>query len=431
MSKTSIYCLDCEEKFESELQKLGFDVHSGSLGFKLAAHKQLSLTTPPSEVDFMVFNLTNPNCYNALNAKGLKSSSVEMNEKTKHDMYVLKDKDKEVKFPIFQLIRNNQINTGLSAFTYTDIQKAVSDGGVDLIYYLNPEFLFHAIWELPKLFPIDIKIFFTKVTKYSLSNDVNDWPALKKIGIEELTFKVPIEYKIETSPYQIVYPWFNLITNKVSDCLGAVCKLGKGYVFILPPFLNPSLATAELIKLIPQFKKEYQDNGLSRLGVAANTAVQLILQQNREKKSLTVPIATTQTADYLPKSIFEKMRRDYLLKVVAQINGCYLNGYYDACAAMMRRLVESLIIEIYDTNNRLIDIKANNEIVVLDTLIKRVFDDTALHISRDVKSTLEKIKHIGDTGSHNRKVNLVAPTLDGLKEKFTIAIQELLQNIKF
>src|SRR5207247_9934689 len=39
--------------------------------------------------------------------------------------------------------------------------------------------------------------------------------------------------------------------------------------------------------------------------------------------------------------------RVYLEKLVHQINGTYEYGFFDGCAVLCRRLVESLVIEIY------------------------------------------------------------------------------------
>src|SRR5687768_1124926 len=43
-----------------------------------------------------------------------------------------------------------------------------------------------------------------------------------------------------------------------------------------------------------------------------------------------------------------KGTRGYIEKLVHQINGSYENGWYDACAVMIRRLVETLIIEAFE-----------------------------------------------------------------------------------
>ena len=40
--------------------------------------------------------------------------------------------------------------------------------------------------------------------------------------------------------------------------------------------------------------------------------------------------------------------RGYIERVCHQINGSYENGWYDACAVMMRRLIETLIIEAFE-----------------------------------------------------------------------------------
>lgn len=42
--------------------------------------------------------------------------------------------------------------------------------------------------------------------------------------------------------------------------------------------------------------------------------------------------------------------RSYIVKVAHQINGAYQNGWYDASAVMIRRLLETLIIECYEAH---------------------------------------------------------------------------------
>ena len=44
-----------------------------------------------------------------------------------------------------------------------------------------------------------------------------------------------------------------------------------------------------------------------------------------------------------------KGTRGYIEKTVNQINNTYEKGCYDACATMIRRLVETLIIETFET----------------------------------------------------------------------------------
>ena len=48
------------------------------------------------------------------------------------------------------------------------------------------------------------------------------------------------------------------------------------------------------------------------------------------------------------------------VRVVDQINGAYERGWYDACAVMLRRLLEMLIIEAYVANDMKNKIKGQN-----------------------------------------------------------------------
>lgn len=43
--------------------------------------------------------------------------------------------------------------------------------------------------------------------------------------------------------------------------------------------------------------------------------------------------------------------RGYIEKIAVQVNGCYKNQWFDACAVMLRRLLETLIIECFENHN--------------------------------------------------------------------------------
>jgi len=43
-----------------------------------------------------------------------------------------------------------------------------------------------------------------------------------------------------------------------------------------------------------------------------------------------------------PLTLLAKTGRGYLVQIARQMNGSYVQGWYDACAVMMRRLVEAL-----------------------------------------------------------------------------------------
>jgi len=96
--------------------------------------------------------------------------------------------------------------------------------------------------------------------------------------------------------------------------------------------------------------------------------------------------------------------RGYLEKVVNQINGSYENGWFDACAVMIRRLMETLIIEVYEHHG--IDSRIKNaagDFYHLSDLIDRVLAETVWNLSRNTKRGLQKLKSTGDLAAHNRR----------------------------
>lgn len=118
--------------------------------------------------------------------------------------------------------------------------------------------------------------------------------------------------------------------------------------------------------------------------------------------------------------------RRYLEQMVLQINGCYQSGYYDACAVLSRRLMESLIIEIYISQNRHAAIKSNGVFVMLDKLITIIRTDNQIHLSRNTPKTMDDIKKLGDTAAHDRTYVTQQLDIDDIKAAFRRMIRELL-----
>ena len=65
---------------------------------------------------------------------------------------------------------------------------------------------------------------------------------------------------------------------------------------------------------------------------------------------------TEPSAELIPIDIVNGTR-DYVVKIAEQANGCYGKGWYDACAVMLRRLIEILIVDSYEARGKLSDIR--------------------------------------------------------------------------
>ena len=76
-----------------------------------------------------------------------------------------------------------------------------------------------------------------------------------------------------------------------------------------------------------------------------------------------------ETDQVIPVS-YVRGTRGYIERVAMQINGCYEKGWWDACAVMMRRLTEILIIEAFEAKGMSAKIKdGSGNYLMLDDLV--------------------------------------------------------------
>ena len=119
--------------------------------------------------------------------------------------------------------------------------------------------------------------------------------------------------------------------------------------------------------------------------------------------------------------------RRYLEQIVYQINGCYESGFHDACAALCRRLMESLIIEVYVHEKRHHEIQSNGVFLPLERLIGYVTADKNVALGRNTPKTMIETKQLGDTAAHDRVYITPQIDIDDHKAKYRRMIQELLE----
>jgi Domain of unknown function (DUF4145) len=123
-----------------------------------------------------------------------------------------------------------------------------------------------------------------------------------------------------------------------------------------------------------------------------------------------------------------KKTRGYLERVVNQINGCYEFGWFDGCAVMMRRMVETLIIECYEAEQIADQIRDPNtgEFYMLKNLISKIVCQERFNIGRGAKQGLGRLKEIGDYSAHSRRYNAHREDIDKVIGDFRIVCQELI-----
>jgi hypothetical protein len=119
--------------------------------------------------------------------------------------------------------------------------------------------------------------------------------------------------------------------------------------------------------------------------------------------------------------------RGYLERLIAQINASYDLGLYDACAVLCRRLMESLILEVYISQGRHAAVQNNGVFVGLERLIGIICADVAVTLSRNTPGTMADVKTVGDTAAHDRVYITQQRDIDDVKIRYRRTIDELLR----
>jgi hypothetical protein len=169
---------------------------------------------------------------------------------------------------------------------------------------------------------------------------------------------------------------------------------------------------------------------------AANTSSKNRLQASRDlvyslrttwKQSHI--IATNADENLFPLSLLFKAKRGYLVTIGRQMNGCYSKGWYDACAVMMRRIIEIVIIEAFEHKNIANKIKnADGDYVHLTELVALALSESTLTLSRNTKKYLPKLRDIGHLSAHGRYYHAQRNDIDKNQQGLRVVVEEFLHH---
>ena len=157
--------------------------------------------------------------------------------------------------------------------------------------------------------------------------------------------------------------------------------------------------------------------------LALAATLQQVARDTLKPPSNTAP---SSTEDVIYMSMV-KSTRGYIVRIAHQANGCYAGGWYDACAVMIRRLVETLIIEVFEHHKIEAKIKdPQGNYFFLRDLVDALLAETSWTLGRNVRSVLPKLKELGDKAAHNRRWNAHREDIDKVIPHLRDAAQELI-----
>jgi hypothetical protein len=133
---------------------------------------------------------------------------------------------------------------------------------------------------------------------------------------------------------------------------------------------------------------------------------------------------------YLPEPIWRNTR-GYVEEVCRELNGCFHHAYYNAAAVMLRRLLETLVIEAYEHLGRGNEIKdGGGNYLMLSDLAERACGEkghSGLNLGRDSKAALKDARSVGNWSAHARRFLAHAGDLTKFQAGVRLLVQELIQ----
>lgn len=119
-------------------------------------------------------------------------------------------------------------------------------------------------------------------------------------------------------------------------------------------------------------------------------------------------------------------KRNYIDRLIMQINHSYANNCYDACAVLMRRLFEVLLVlsfQHYGIDDEIKDASGAGYIM-LDSIVKKAKNSTVLKLSR-IKNEFDTFRMVGNFSAHNITYTAGKKDIDDIKLNYRVMLEEL------
>lgn len=238
--------------------------------------------------------------------------------------------------------------------------------------------------------------------------------------IDEFCNKIEDFNKLSSSKQIEYFVYYLLIMKKrdgvkaknINDCFDEMH---------LPPYSN-----------IGSYLNKFSKKGKSQIFIKRNNGFYLERNKKLEidlvcnNKPLPKP-----TNDLYPQVLLQNTR-GYLMKIGDQASICYDIGLFDSSLVMIRKLLETLIIECFERYGIEQKIKGrDNHYFFLSDLIDKFLAENKWSINRNTSRSLPKIKALGDLSAHNRKFSAKKPDIDKIKDDLRIVIEDLIHTIDY
>ncbi len=119
-------------------------------------------------------------------------------------------------------------------------------------------------------------------------------------------------------------------------------------------------------------------------------------------------------------------KRPFLTKLIQQINFCYGHNCYDACAVLMRRLFEVLLVLTYQNKGVEADIqKPDGSHKMLEGIVKDAVQNQSLGIPSRISKNFDAFREVGNNSAHSITYTAGKLDIDNIVRDYRVMLEDL------
>lgn len=119
-------------------------------------------------------------------------------------------------------------------------------------------------------------------------------------------------------------------------------------------------------------------------------------------------------------------KRGYLDKLIKQINHTYKNNCYDACAVLLRRVFEIVLVLSFRKNGIECEItKPDGAHMMLEWITKKAIGNSVLGISKRITDNFDAFREVGNSSAHNITYIAGRKDIDDISRAYRVMLEEL------
>lgn len=158
-----------------------------------------------------------------------------------------------------------------------------------------------------------------------------------------------------------------------------------------------------------------------RLSATARNALRTSLPDIKESEEIR------SDDSLVPEILLSETKRQYLTRIAQQINSAYEHNLFDACALMMRRLLEILLIHCFEHCGIEGETKdGDGNYLRLKTLINKAKFRTEIGLSSASKKAIDDFRELGNLSAHRITYSCRRDDIRTNRLEFRALVEELL-----